>query len=437
MQRCYSGLKMNNNSNANYFTPVRMRTKLLITIVFALLGLQAVSAGNTGTTAPIMWPVSYTIKSDRPFVYPLEEVGIKFDRAIKLMDGVTTPVTIQANGVVVAEATSLEIINSTSSKSTEGILNVHFEKQNLPKGETYKICLPEGIIGWTEMEEGSIYQLVNGSTSQEFSVPTSLGPTTGTEDWLHIPDSKHTILFYWAFETKAVGEPKFDLYRENEKIAEVPAEINYDWDLGQARAAFDKYMTFDKGVNYKLVLPAGSACSIYRDDIANEEVVFNFVGAYNGHMDSFTYTWCSLYTDHSGVLGEVSFTFDRPIAIAPDAKIQLYEIYPSEQLIMEVTPWLNTDVNCRQLMCDFGGYHRDDEWGFTIVIPEGSVYSSDDHNVKCLRSEFRNVSAGVENITVDRSQSNSPVYDLFGRKVHRPISGSIYIQNGKKIIYRN
>ena len=120
-----------------------MRTKLLITILCSLLGLQAVSAGgNTSTTAPIMWPVSYTISSEKPFVYPLEEIGIIYDRAIKLMDGVTTPITIQADGVVVAEATSLEIINSTSSKSTEGMLNVHFEKQNLPKGVTYQLCPP-------------------------------------------------------------------------------------------------------------------------------------------------------------------------------------------------------------------------------------------------------------------------------------------------------
>ena len=413
-----------------------MRTKVLYTIVFALSGLQALSAGNTGTTAPIMWPVSYTVKTDTPFVCPLEEIGIQFDRAIKLMDGVETPITIQANGVVVAEATELEIINSESKNSTDGILNVHFEKQNLPKGVTYQLCLPEGVIGWTEMEEGGIYQLVNGATTTKFTVPASLGPTFGTEDGSHIPDSDHFIVFYWGLETKAVGQPKFDLYRENEKIAEIPAEVTYDWDLGQVRPVFDTYMTFDKGVNYRLVLPAGSACSIYRDDITNDEVVFNSVGAYDGQTDSFTYTWCSLYTDHSGVLGNVSFIFDRPIEVAPDAKIQLYEIYPDEKLIMEVTPWLNTEVNCWQLMCDFGGYHRVDEWGFTIVIPEGAVFSTDDHNVKCVRSEFRSESAGVDDVTVNRLQSNPALYDLYGRKVDKPIPGSVYICDGKKIVYR-
>ena len=413
-----------------------MRTKLFITIVCSLLGLQALYAGNTGTTAPIMWPVSYTIHSDEPFVYPLEEVGIIFDRAIKLMDGVTTPVTIQANGKVVAEATSLEIINSESTKSTQGILNVHFEKQNLPKGVTYQLCLPEGVIGWTEMEEG-IYQLVNGAIRTSFSVPNSLVPAFGSEDGIDIPDSDYPIVFYWKHEAKAVGHPKFDLYREDVKIAEVPAKITTDWDYGVASPVFEEYMIFDKGVNYKLILPAGSACSIYRDDITNDEIVFNFVGGYYGHMNPFTYTWCSLYTDHSGILGEVSFTFDRPIEIAPDAKIQLYEIYPTEQLLMEVTHWLNTDANCWQLMCDFGGYHRDDEWGFTIVIPEGAVFSADNPEVKCLRSEFKRETAGVDNITVNQSQSNSPVYDLFGRIVHRPLPGSIYILDGKKIIYRN
>ena len=37
---------------------------------------------------------------------------------------------------------------------------------------------------------------------------------------------------------------------------------------------------FEKGVNYKLVLPAGSVHARFRDDIVNEKAVFNFVGGY-------------------------------------------------------------------------------------------------------------------------------------------------------------
>ncbi len=406
-----------------------MKTKLLITIVFTLFGLQASAVEN----APIMWPVSYTVKKDKPFVYPLEEIGVKYDRSIKLMDTVNDPVTIKCNGVVVAEASTLEIINSESSHSVEGILNVHFDKQNLPKGKTYELCVPEGVIGYTEILEGT--QLINAASIAEFSVPESLGVTHGTQDGEYVTDSKHFIVFYWGFETKAVGQPKFELYREDEKIAELDAQVTWDWNLGQAYPVFNEYMTFDKGVNYKLVLPAGSVSSEYREDITNEEVVFNFVGAYTDASLPFTYTWCSLYTDHSNFLGEVSFTFDRPIEIAEDARIQLYEIYPTEQLIMEVTPWLTADANCWKLVCDFGGYHRDDEWGFTIVIPEGAVISADGQKIQCARSEFRSGNAGVENTTLDASEY-LPFYNLQGFKVDNPQIGCIYIHNGKKVVLR-
>ncbi|MDE6574300.1 MAG: hypothetical protein K2L84_03105 [Muribaculaceae bacterium] len=358
-------------------------------------------------------------------------MGIKFDRAIKLMDGVSTPVTIQANGVVVAEATSLEIINSSSSKSTEGILNVHFEKQNLPKGVTYQLCLPEGVIGWTELEEG-IYQLVNGAIRTSFSVPSTLGPTYGTTGGQELYDSNDFIVFFWKFDVKAVGQPKFNLYRENEKIAEIPAEIAGDWGLDSAQPAFEEYMTFDKGVNYKLVLPAGSACSIYREDIVNDEIVLNFIGGYNGNEDSFVYDWCSLFTEYSGILGEVSFRFARPIEIAADAKVILREIYPTAQVIMEVTPRLDTDANCWFLVCDFGGYTRDDEWGFTIDIPEGTVTSQGVKNAHC---DVTIQCGGIEVITED-SEFAHPYYNLQGIIVDNPKGGNIYIRNGKKIIYK-
>lgn len=410
-----------------------MRTRLLISIVCTLFGLQVFATQNAPTVWPIMWPTSYTVKKDKPFVYPLEEIGVKFDRAIKLTDGVTEPITVKCDGVVVAEATTLEIINNESDRSVEGVLVIHFEKQNLPKGATYELCIPEGVVGAIEVFDGG--QLVNGALNTEFSVPSSLGPTDGTPNGTYISDSKCYIVVYWCFETKAVGEPKFDLYRENEKIAELPAEVAWDWNLGQARPVFNEYMKFEKGVNYKLVLPAGSVSSEYREDITNDEVVINFVGAYTDPSLPFTYTWCSLYTDHSGILGEVSFTFDRPIEIAPDAKIQLFEICPNQQLLMEVTPWLNTDANCWLLMCDFGGYQRDDEWGFTIVIPEGAIVSADGQDVKCARSEFRNESAGIEDIIISE-EIQSPYYNLQGIKVEHPKVGSIYIHKGKKIIYK-
>lgn len=45
-------------------------------------------------------------------------------------------------------------------------------------------------------------------------------------------------------------------------------------------------------------------------------------------------------------------------------------------------------------------------------------------------------SAGVDCITIDRNAHDNSLYDLFGRKVEKPISGNIYIQSGKKILIK-
>ena len=90
------------------------------------------------------------------------------------------------------------------------------------------------------------------------------------------------------------------------------------------------------------------------------------------------------------------------------------------------------------LVADFGGIPLTSEKGYTLVIPDGALISTDEISVKSSRSELSiGGNAGIDNIIVNQSQSNSPVYDLFGRKVDKPISGSIYIQDGKKIIYGN
>lgn len=45
-------------------------------------------------------------------------------------------------------------------------------------------------------------------------------------------------------------------------------------------------------------------------------------------------------------------------------------------------------------------------------------------------------SVGVDCITIDRNAHDNSFYDLFGRKVEKPLSGNIYIQSGKKILIK-
>lgn len=44
--------------------------------------------------------------------------------------------------------------------------------------------------------------------------------------------------------------------------------------------------------------------------------------------------------------------------------------------------------------------------------------------------------AGVEAVSVDRADSNEPIYDLMGRRVAHPSANQLYIRNGQKFIYR-
>ena len=410
-----------------------MKTKLLAAFVCVMAGQQVATAESV-KTAPDMWPTSCTIETRTPFVSPLDEVDIYFGCNIKLMETATEPIVVKCNGVVVAEAKSLEITNFSDGKTEKGLLTVNFEKQNLPKGAAYTLCLPEGVIGAREVMYG--YQRVNSANDIDFTVPSTLEPLNDTQVERYYHDSNSYIMLYWRNEIKPVGEPVFHLYRENEKIAELPVEVECHGGFGEVSPVFNDYTPFEKDVNYKLVLPAGSVSAAYRDDIINEEIVINFTGSYVDPTLPFTYQWCSLDKDYSGVLGIVSFTFQRPFLIEPDVKIQLFENSPSQQLIMEVTPWINTSINCFVLECDFGGYTREGEWEFSIVIPEGALISTDGKAISA-RSEFRYISTGVEKIGKDSDVDEpQPYFNLQGIKVDKPKEGNLYIHKGKKVIYK-
>lgn len=81
---------------------------------------------------------------------------------------------------------------------------------------------------------------------------------------------------------------------------------------------------FENGVHYSLVLPAGSVCT-FREEIANEEAVLNFVGSYTEPVEQIRYEWCSLFdTPKIEVIGEVSFRYNIPVTVVESSKMQLY-----------------------------------------------------------------------------------------------------------------
>ena len=384
------------------------------------------------TAASPLLPESCT-DGDRLFTRPLDEIGFYFDGGIKLLDGAKAVVI--CGGETVATASRMEVNNYTSSKRTQGTLAIFFDGQILPKGKEYTLKVAAASIA--SETDGT----KNTEFTQSFSVPENLGPAHfDVEDGVTIAKTSRygggLYPCYWGIETEAAGEPSFILYREGVAVREFPAYVTWDWDLGQAYPKVEEEMCFEKGVHYSLVLPAGSAHAMYRDDIVNEEVVLNFIGGYEETVPPLNYVWCNLFTDHSDVLNIVTFTYDRPVRVAEDAKLQLWEI-ENNTLVSEADAYLDIQANCWNVCADFGGFQMQPEKGYTFVIPEGAVIAENGDPVVNPRNAIAlNGSSGIENISIEDKDCDAPVYDLFGRKVYVPQPGTIYIQSGKKVLIK-
>lgn len=384
------------------------------------------------TAASPLLPESCT-DGDRLFTRPLDEIGFYFDGGIKLLDGAKAVVI--CGGETVATASRMEVSNYTSSKRTQGTLAIFFDGQILPKGKEYTLQVAAASIA--SETDGT----KNTEFTQSFSIPENLGPAHfDVEDGVTIAKTSRygggLYPCYWGIETDAAGEPYFILYREGVAVREFPAYVTWDWDLGQAYPKVEEEMCFEKGVHYSLVLPAGSAHAMYRDDIVNEEVVLNFIGGYEETVPPLNYVWCNLFTDHSDVLNIVTFTYDRPVRVAEDAKLQLWEI-ENNTLVSEADAYLDIQANCWNVCADFGGFQMQPETGYTFVIPEGAVIAENGNPVVNPRNAIAlNGSSGIENISIEDKDCDAPIYDLFGRKVYVPQPGTIYIQSGKKVLIK-
>lgn len=397
----------------------------------ALLSFGSLVLTTVSAMAAAPLPESCTA-GDRPFTRPLDEIGFFFDGGIKLLDGAVA--TVKCDGEIVATSERMEVSNYTSSKRTQGSLAIFFDGRNLPKGKEYTLYVAPGSIA-SEADGAE-----NTEFTQTFSIPDNIGQARfDVKDGITIAQTSRyggLCTCYWGIETEAVGEPSFILYREGVAVREFPAYITWDWDLGQAYPKIEGNMRFEKGVHYSLVLPAGSAHAMYREDIVNEEVTLNFIGGYEETVPPLNYVWCNLFTEHSDVLNVVSFTYDRPIRVAEGAKLQLWEI-DGNKLVKEADAYIDTQANCWVVSADFGGFQMLPDTGYTFVIPEGAVIAENGDLVVNPRNAIAlNGSSGIENITIDYTDCNDPFYDMCGRKVNNPQPGSIYIQSGKKILIK-
>ncbi len=396
-----------------------------------LLLLSCIASSHASESSTLT-PESCSV-GDCPFTSPLSWIEFTFDDCINLLEGASA--RVECDGQIVATATNLEVSNFNKPPYTQGTLLLTFEEQNLPKGKAYTVCVaPASICRENDTD------LQNPKIEQRFDVPENLGPAhIDFEDGATISTVSESVYYsfptiYWGIETEPVGNPYFILYREGIPVREIPAHITWDWDLGQAGAMVEGTMNFEQGVNFTLTLPAGSAHAMLREDIVNEEVSINFIGGYTEPIESPTYSWCSLFNDHSNVLNEVTFVYQTPIHLSENAVIQLWYADESE-LIMEAPAYINTNINCFAISADFGGFEMTSEKGYTLVIPEGTVIAQSGDPVVNHRCSIP-ISEGAGITSMSDKDGYSIIYDLNGHRVNNPIAGKMYIRDGKTFICR-
>lgn len=391
-------------------------------------------AASLPASAAGLEPTQYSV-GNRPMTHPLEEIGVYFDVEVELCEEVSAWIAYD-NGDHLDLAcipTGVKTENYVSDRSTQGMVIFTFDRQNLPLGRNYTFGIDAGSVSARHNPS-----MTNDNLQVKFEVPADLG-----EARFDIPDSgviekADHIWCYWGIETEPVGEPEFTLYREGVEIGKYPARVGWDWDLGQAYADFGKTMTFDRGVHYSLVLPAGSVCGMWRDDLLNREARLDFIGDYDPD-DKPEVLNCTVEIDWPNLLRMVRFHFNdlpwpRP---AEGAMAQLFEVN-GNGLVAEAGLFINTQINCCEIDADFGGYPLEDGKKYLIVIPEGAlIYDNPDGTVRFGKRQEHSFSgpAAIEGI-IDDATTPGPLHDLRGIRVDQPHAGEIYIRDGKKIVWK-
>lgn len=399
-----------------------MKQTILTIAVAMMASASALGAGEA------LMPEQCSI-GDHPFVRPLEYVEFTFDGEIAMGDTPVAAVYGEDNFVMAAD---FEVSNYQGSKRTQGTLIIWFDKQNLPLGQDYRLMVGEGTVKLAEDDECK-----NNEINVDFSVPADLGPHTFNYEENSVIAKTRSIWIYWGFETDPVREPQFELYHDETLIGVYPAHVGWDWDLGQAYVDFGDEIRFDRDEHYAIVLPAGSVKSCYRDDLVNREARLNFIGGSDApEPDPLQYEWCSIYTDHSNVYNEIWFRYRPGIVVSEGATIQLYDM-DRNVFVAEASAWLNTDANCSLVVCDFGGFQLEDGVGYTLVVPEGTVYfdNEDGSRIYNKRQGLNVTGDSLTELVIDDDGDESELYDLMGRRVREPLPGGVYIRKGRKVVY--
>lgn len=329
-------------------------------------------------------PQHCTLTSGSSELYkPLNLVQFSFGEEIEVAPAATAFV-YDGDRIV---ATSSKVSSENYNLRPQGLAIISFDNVKLPKGRKYTLVVPQGVI-YSQANP----QKRNLELRESFTVPETLKFTETYPNGSIATESM--ITFFFTTEIKALGTPEATLYKEGKAARRLPVKAVYDWDLGQAQVYFGEDTDFQDGVRYSIVLPKGSVSALQRDDIINEELRMDFVGAYKEPARELRFVWCNLFDmrDFSR-LNEIYFVYNEEIIAAPNATLQLYEL--PDKLIASPRAAVRKEGNNWLLFANFGGIELAPRKGYSIVIPRRSIKAVADGVLAGETSVGVNVGTGM------------------------------------------
>ena len=374
-----------------------MKTKVLFTIsVFCMLCIAALAQDKQALA-----PTGNTLGSQYQ-CEPIYEVGFSFNCRIAVSDGAEGYIMCGdeevARGAIRVESPVTDGV-SWAYISFEGADDVLL----LPKGKDYRTVIPAGSL-WLESAPG----VKNEEIVASFSVPQYL-PVK--EIIYQNPfEGQSYVPIVFSAKVKVSDSSKAYLYRNGllvrvmDVMTDAVSGPSYEqtvWVLIDGMT--ESIKLFEKDANYSIVLPGGSICASGREDITNDDISFDFIGA--GHSKMLRHKRCSL----DGVaglseIGEISLYYETGLFLTPGAKLQLYD---GSMLIAEAEASLADDpdeANAWQsvLMADFGGVSTAGHETLTIVVPEATVAKLRDDVIVSERTEIPiDIAAGISGVEAD------------------------------------
>ena len=218
---------------------------------------------------------------DPPVFYDVEDPVFYFESWVNVKE--LARAYVMHGDEVVAVSKPLVAGDYHSSRGASVMLYMKFDTPlRLPKGKDYKIVVPAGSVYSVDNPSVVAGRLecafhVSGDFTGEFSKYSSK-----IYDGCTLNSLLSGSVSFGQIETVPVGNPKICLYKGDELVAEGEVNIGWDFGMGYMNFNFGKEIPLEEGTHYQLVLPAGSACSIGREDIVNKEMRINIYGPQSG-----------------------------------------------------------------------------------------------------------------------------------------------------------